>query len=278
MRKVIVAYVPVLHRGYREFLERHPDVECAYVLGEDVLSEFDYLYRKDIRALSPYEAAGALRSLGILRLVAPADREMLGIMNKAGASVTMPDEDVSREVAKRHLYQCSVEFDSVFLRRDRKRTEGRMPVSPDVVISREELHRELMAQAEEIARHSPDWWYHVGALASRNGEVLLTAFNSYVPSPHIAYAFGDPRIHFKAGVRFELTQALHAEAAVVCEAARRAISLAGADLYTTMFPCPWCAKMIAYAGIKRLFFREGYSLLDGESILRSQGVQIIRVE
>ena len=35
---------------------------------------------------------------------------------------------------------------------------------------------------------------------------------------------------------------------------------------------------MAMAGIKRVFYAEGYSLLDAEQILKSFGVEIIRVE
>ncbi len=72
--------------------------------------------------------------------------------------------------------------------------------------------------------------------------------------------------------------ALHAEAGLVAQAAKEGMSLKGVDVYSEAFPCPPCAKQLAYAGIKRLFYRVGYKVLDGESILRSQGVEIVFVD
>ncbi|MBL7150255.1 MAG: hypothetical protein ISS84_01385, partial [Candidatus Pacebacteria bacterium] len=48
-------------------------------------------------------------------------------------------------------------------------------------------------------------------------------------------------------------------------------------LYLTHFPCSVCAKLIAYSGIKNLYFSEGASNLDGKKILELVGVKITRV-
>ena len=47
-------------------------------------------------------------------------------------------------------------------------------------------------------------------------------------------------------------------------------------MYVTDFPCPPCARLIAAAGISRLYFRDGYAVLDGEEILRAAGVDILQ--
>ncbi len=71
---------------------------------------------------------------------------------------------------------------------------------------------------------------------------------------------------------------MHSEAGAIAEAARKGISLEGADLYVTTFPCPPCGKLIAYSGIKRVFYKNGYGVLDSERILKDKGVEIIKVE
>jgi dCMP deaminase len=98
-----------------------------------------------------------------------------------------------------------------------------------------------------------------------------------VPSDQIANDEGDPRGNFKAGQHLESSLALHAEASIVAQAAKSGISLEGADIYVDTFPCPPCAKQLAYSGIKTLCYRNGYAVLDGERILKSQGVKIIFV-
>ena len=64
----------------------------------------------------------------------------------------------------------------------------------------------------------------------------------------------------------------------VAEAARRGLALDDSSLYITTFPCPVCAKSIALSGIKHVYYKKGYSLLDAEDVLRAYGVEIVLVE
>ena len=52
MKTFVVAYVPVLHQGYKNFLEKYKDADEIFVWGKDIISEHDYL-AKEIRALDP---------------------------------------------------------------------------------------------------------------------------------------------------------------------------------------------------------------------------------
>ena len=102
--------------------------------------------------------------------------------------------------------------------------------------------------------------------------------NKHLPSPHSPYAEGDPRNNFHKGIGIEYSTTLHAEAGLIAEAARKGISLEGTSMYVSVFPCPPCAKLVAYCGIKKLYYSGGYSVLDQERILKSRGVEIIFVE
>ncbi len=79
-------------------------------------------------------------------------------------------------------------------------------------------------------------------------------------------------------MRTDLSTAIHAEAAIVAAAARDGVSLRGADLYVTTFPCPACARLIAEAGLRRCYFAGPYSVLDGEDVLRAAGVELYWVD
>jgi deoxycytidylate deaminase len=56
----------------------------------------------------------------------------------------------------------------------------------------------------------------------------------------------------------EYGRAVHAEMAVVTDAARRGVSLAGATMYGTTFPCHNCAKSIVAAGVREVVYIEPY--------------------
>jgi dCMP deaminase len=78
-------------------------------------------------------------------------------------------------------------------------------------------------------------------------------------------------------VHLELSTATHAEARLIAQAAREGTSTKSAVMYVTDFPCPPCAKLIAAAGIAKLYFRTGYAVLDGEDVLAAAGVEVVQV-
>jgi dCMP deaminase len=112
----------------------------------------------------------------------------------------------------------------------------------------------------------------------RGKKVIFRSHNHHVPSEHVPYAQGDPRDAIKAGTLNLVYTSLHAEQSIIAEAAREGASLAGTAMYLNVFPCPLCAKLMAYAGIKKCFYRTGSAWLDAESILRANGVKIILVK
>src|SRR5260370_41215177 len=103
-------------------------------------------------------------------------------------------------------------------------------------------------------------------------------WNHQQPSEYAPYLSGDPSVAFERVTRADLSTAIHAEAALLAGAARDGTTLAGADLYTTTFPCPACARLIAEAGFVRCFFAGQYSVLAGEQTLRAAGISLIWVD
>ena len=275
--KQVLLYLPVIHSGYEGFLARHADAAEILLLGAGFTAAYPSL-AKDIRALPPGRAAEYLRGAGLavpVRVVEPD-----GLAAVTGDPLVLPDEEIMRDIAGRyHLDDGrTVLFDRTFLRWDRDWATAKGPVVFDGEITAAELPRELLGRAEAIAGHSSDWWRQVGAVAARDGRVLGCAWNRHHPTEYAPYLSGDPRDAFERGVRADLSTAIHAEAALIAGAARDGTSLAGADLYTTTFPCPACARLIAEAGFLRCFFAGQYSVLDGEQTLRAQGISLIWVD
>ena len=276
--KQVLLYLPVLHAGYEDFLTRHGDADEILLLGRGFQQAYPSL-AKDIRALPPERAAG------YLRLVVPRARvtvieppDLPGALT--GDRIVMPDEEITRDLARQlDLGEGrAVMLDRTFLRWDREWAAAQAPVSFDGEITAAELPRELIGAAEAIAARSSDWWRQVGAVAARDGQLIACAWNQHRPSEYAPYFSGDPRDGFTRGVRADLSTAIHAEAALVARAARDGLSLGGADLYTTTFPCPACARLVAEAGFGRCYFAGQYSVLDGEQVLRAAGVTLIWVD
>ena len=273
--KIIVAYVPALHQGYLDFFKKHGG--DLYILDLSLVREVPRLER-DIRAVSAEQIAKAITALSILPRVAVLTKENLNQL-PAGAEVVMPDEDVSRHFVETYLPGRAVQFDKVFLRWEgHSAKKENIPINPNRIISELEFDQEMMGQAYVEAGKSIDWWRQVGAVLVKDGQVLFTAYNRAMPSDQVHNIFGDPRSNFDYGVAFELSKFMHAETSIIAEAAKRGTALDGASIYVTTFPCPACAKSIVVAGIKKVYYKEGYSLLDAEDILQSVGAEIIQVK
>ena len=276
MRYSVISYIPAIHRGAIDFFKKYPG--ALYVLDEELVREVPRMER-DIRALKAEEAKTLLEGLKIFEEIIVLDKSTLQELQDSAGPFIMPDEDVSRHFAETHLQGKEVKFISVFLRWDKQISTKEFEVPPDRVISESEFDQEVMARARKEAEKSPDWWRQIGAVAVKNGAMLLAAYNKPVRSKDYTLGpFGDPRSNFDAGVHVEISKVLHAEAGLIADAARRGIPLEGASLYVTTFPCPVCAKSVAEAGIRRVYYSKGYSLLDAEDVLKAAGVEIVLVK
>jgi len=277
MSEVVLAYVPVLHEGYRRFLERHARDRRVFVIGPELFADYRPL-AKDVRALDAQDAAGALASLEIAASVAVLDAagaEQLAAED--GLSLILPAEDVSHAVVERWFPRAAVRYDPAFLRWDKTRTVQLLDPAPERIVTGDAALAELSALAEDAATASLDWWRQVGAAIRFADGSTAAAANVHHPHPQAPYAAGDPRSNFTQGVELELSTATHAEAGLIARAAREGRATDGATIYVTDFPCPPCAKLIANAGFARLYYRRGYAVLDGRDVLEAAGVEIVAV-
>lgn len=273
-----VAYIPVLHQGYLKFLTSQ-QIDVLLLLSPDIIpKEITYLH-KDIRALPVDRMTKAIESLQIVGRVEVAAANTLQALAASGDTLLLPDDDVSRALMTQFGWQNSdkIVLSPIFLRWDKKNVKQENTVLSEQEITADELQKKMLGLAISEANKSSDWWRHVGAVVVRDGKPLLTAYNHHLPSEHQPYFDGDARALFSAGVEIEYTSAIHAEADLIASAARAGIPLEGTELYVTTFPCPPCAKLVAAAGIKKLYFVDGYANFDGESVMRAAGVKIAEV-
>ena len=278
--KILILYAPVIHKGYINLFKQCRDVSQVFVIGPELIAEWDHIYRKDLRALEPEEICSMIRALDLFADVRVLSKAELSLINtRDDIEVVMPREEISVGIAEKYLHYKNVEFIDIFLRWHRDNSATKRPVSPDRSISLRALDYEMMYRAEEEAKKSFDCWIQVGAVATIKDEVVLVARNVHIPNEQSSCIVGDPRSNFKRGINIDITTAGHAEEKLICEAARRKdISLEGARLYTTTFPCPRCAHGIMLAGVSKLYYRDGYAVLDGEDTLKDAKIEIVHVE
>lgn len=300
-KEVIVVYMPVIHAGYLELFAKYPQAEIA-VVDKELLSEEFRSLQKDIRALETKQIINLLQTL-------LPDRKMVHLASRSEIvsgleeyqSLILPEDEISQWLEKEYLTKWDpeqIKSDSIFLRWSEAKVKQKQDVVPDEVVTAEKFQREVVAgenfqqkvmtsgkfQQEVMgdlvveAKKSSDWWRQIAAAIFQNDELIAMAHNTHKPLDQNPYIFGDPRANSSRGLAIEVSTAMHAEQIVIAATAQEGVSLEGADLYVTTFPCPYCARLIAYSGIKRVFYKAGYSVLDGVEVMRRQGVKLVKVE
>ena len=278
-KKILIALVPVIHIKYLELFKKYPD--HLYILDNAILRKWDKFenLKRDLRSVDQKIIYNFIKKSGIVKKVDLLTLENLTNLEGESIPIIMPDEDVSRWFAKEFLSDKKVEFENVFLRWNKPVSTQELEVSKDRIITHEKAHKELINKAHALKENSANWWRQIGALITdAKGSIILSAFNRHVPTQENMAVYGDLRMCFDAGEHHHLSNSIHAEASLVGKAAKDGISLNNTNLYVTTFPCPTCAKLVAEAGIKKIYYESGYSLSDAEDILKNAGIELILVK
>lgn len=278
MKSAIVVYVPVIHSGYLNFIDKHKNID-VFVVGETLIKDLDpVLAQKLPRQLNAIRSTDAVFCLKEIAIFSENINIMTNIKDiDEYDEIIMPVSDITKLIAER-IPNKKIVWDTIFLQYDWSSANIKSEIIPDTIIFEDELSISIMNRAERIATQSSDFWRHVGVVLAKNGKILLGAYNKHLPNDETPYIFGDPRWSFNGGESPEICGAIHGEKNVFALALLNGgISTKGADLFSTVFPCTPCALFIATCGISRLFFKHGYSNIHSEKVLKEAGVQIIRV-
>jgi len=127
-------------------------------------------------------------------------------------------------------------------------------------MSRPSWDEYFMSIAYQVATRSTCIRRKVGALLVRDKRILTTGYNG-PPSglPHCTdVGCLRDKLGVPAGQRHELCRGLHAEQNALIQAAIYGVSVKGATLYCTHYPCSLCAKMLINAGVVKVVVAEEY--------------------
>lgn len=274
MSKVLILYIPVLHKGYIELLQKYnKEVKTLYILGEDITSQISNY--KEIRSIEPVKLKKIIRALGFSFTVQIL--EIKKIRNIKNYDIISILEPISKKFIKKFFPKKPVFYERIFLKWDEKNVKSPSPPHYDSESS-DDFDLKMMAIARKISKNSSDWWRQVGAVVTKNKKVIVKAHNQYLPSEHTPYIEGNPRDYIKSGTLGFLATSMHAEQAAISKAAYLGKSLKGADIYLNSYPCPTCAKLISVAGIKRCFFIGGNAYLNVDEVFKASGIRTILVK
>ena len=108
----------------------------------------------------------------------------------------------------------------------------------------------FMNIAKQIASRSTCDRKHVGAIIARDRTILSTGYNGSIRGmPHC-----DDVGHLMENDHCVAT--IHAEANAVLQAAKNGVMIEGAEIFITASTCWQCFKMLANAGIKKIYYGE----------------------
>jgi dCMP deaminase len=129
----------------------------------------------------------------------------------------------------------------------------------------------FMGIAQQAATRSTCQRKHVGAVIVRDRTVLSTGYNGSLRGlPHCE----------DAGCVMEdghCVTTVHAEANAILQAAKNGIAIDGGELYTTASPCWNCFKLIANAGIRRIYYGEFYRDERSRNVAAEIGMELIDI-
>lgn len=117
-----------------------------------------------------------------------------------------------------------------------------------------------MEIAQIVAKRSTCLRRRVGALVVKEHRILSTGYNGAPAGLAHCADVGCVRENMKvpSGERHELCRGLHAEMNALLQAAYYGVSVAGAMVYSTNYPCSICAKMLVNSGIKKIMVIADY--------------------
>jgi dCMP deaminase len=136
----------------------------------------------------------------------------------------------------------------------------------------------FMNIAIEVSRRSTCTRRQIGAIiVSDVGAIKSTGYNG---NPHgLPHCDEIGCIRDKEGIlsgtRLETCTAVHAEQNALIQAGTNS---RGSTLYSTIVPCPICARMILNAQIARVVYIGNYSDLTGIELLKQGGVKLTRLD
>ncbi len=136
----------------------------------------------------------------------------------------------------------------------------------------------FMDIAALVAKRSTCLRRAVGAAAVKNKQILATGYNGVPTGIRHCIETGCLRqqMNVASGERHELCRGIHAEQNVITQAAFHGVSIKGASLFCTNLPCSICAKMIINAGIKKIYYKDGYADLMSSEMLSDASIEVIR--
>jgi dCMP deaminase len=136
-----------------------------------------------------------------------------------------------------------------------------------------------MSIALQVATRSTCLRRQVGCIIVLEKRIVSTGYNG-APSglPHCEEV-GCVRESqgVASGERHELCRGLHAEQNAIIQAAMHGTAVRGGSVFCTHKPCILCTKMLINAGVRRVYYTEGYGDDMADEMAREADMQLVHL-
>ena len=151
--------------------------------------------------------------------------------------------------------------------------------APGPQIVRPSWQEYFMEITELVAKRSTCCRRAVGAIIVKDKRILSTGYNGAPAGVRHCIDIGCLReqLGVASGERHELCRGIHAEQNAIIQAALHGVSIAGGTLFCTNLPCAICAKMIINAGIRTIYYKEGYADPMSKELLEEAKVEVVKL-
>lgn len=138
----------------------------------------------------------------------------------------------------------------------------------------------FMEIAKIVATRSTCLRRKVGAVIVKDHHILATGYNGAPKGFRHCEEVGCIRekLGIPRGERHELCRGLHAEQNAIIQAAVFGVSIKGATIYTTHFPCSVCMKMLVNAEIKEIVYLNDYPDELAKEILKESNIKVRKLK
>jgi len=124
----------------------------------------------------------------------------------------------------------------------------------------------FMSIALLASQRSPCKRLNVGSVVVKDSRLISMGYNGFIPgAPHISRVKDDHE-----------QSIIHSEINAITDCAKRGVSLSGAKIYITHFPCINCFRSIAASNIKEIVYLNDYKNDELLSLLAEDAGIIIR--
>ncbi len=153
-------------------------------------------------------------------------------------------------------------------------------MDPQAQYTRPSWHEYFMGITRLVAQRATCIRRRVGAILVKDKRILCSGYNGAPTGIAHCRETGCLREQLKvpSGEKHELCRGVHAEQNAIIQAACHGIPVNGAVLYCTNLPCAICAKMIINAGIKSVYYQDGYDDPMTTRMFDDAGVELIHLD